>query len=364
MRVRPGVITRACVAPAAALLLLCVLPPIAAAQSPSEPQEQPEGIPETREPVLIRAFGAVEWDATQEPDVPNSFALGQFSLFLTSNLSERISVLAEIVLEGSTGTRVVTDLERLQLTFRLDDHLQVTAGRFHTGVGFYNAAFHHGAFFETLIGRPRVYRFEDEGGVLPVHDVGVSVRGAVPGTGLALRYLAEIGNGRTWESTQEHETLDNNAAKAVNVGLTYRVPRMGGLEIGASYYRDTLVDPSALGIAHTIGVAYAVYRTPAAEVMVEWLRLTHDTGGGYTTDAGYAQLSKTFGSFKPYYRYDRLAVAPGTPFIGPLGSYKGHTIGLRFDPAAWLGLKAQYERTDEAELRGIDAVRTQLVFVF
>ena len=42
-----------------------------------------------------------------------------------------------------------------------------------------------------------MFAFEDEGGVLPVHEVGVNVHGTVPGTGSAFHYLAEIGNGRT-----------------------------------------------------------------------------------------------------------------------------------------------------------------------
>ena len=123
---------------------------------------------------------------------------------MTAAINDRVSVLAEVVLEASgANTQVVTDLERLQLTFRVADYLQLSAGRYHTGIGFYNTAFHHGSYFETPIGRPRVFDFEDEGGVLPVHDVGISARGTVPHTGSALHYLAEIGNGRSWLEEDE-----------------------------------------------------------------------------------------------------------------------------------------------------------------
>jgi len=40
------------------------------------------------------------------------------------------------------------------------------------------------------------------------------------------------------------------------------------------------------------------------------------------------------------------------------------SVGIRFDPMQWVGLKAQYEHTDEPRQRGVDAVRAQLVFVF
>jgi hypothetical protein len=324
--------------------------------------------------LVVRAFGAVEWGSNRPPGVPNSFTLGQFDLFVTSNLSERVSVLAEVVLEGGIDTRVVTDLERLQLTYRWNDHLQVTAGRYHTGIGFYNAAFHHGAFFETPIGRPRVFAFEDEGGVLPVHDVGLTVRGRVPKTGAGLYYLFEVGNGRAWDPEAGAEegadvdaeaANDQNAAKATNFGLSYRPDRLHGLEVGASYYRDTIPVARGASVGQRIVAAYVAYRTPDIEILAEWLALSHRAAGGDRHDtAGYAQASKAWGKLRPYYRYDRLAIDPDTPFIGLAGAQTAHTAGLRVDVSEWAGFKAQYERADFPTERGVDSVRTQLVFVF
>src|SRR6185436_4288695 len=158
-------------------------------QAPPDHQTH-EGPPVSE--VFIRAFGSINWGATNEHGVPNSFALGQFALLATSTLSDHFSVLVEVVLEGSQTTEVVTDLERLQITYRLNDHLRVSAGRYHTAIGYYNTAFHHGAFFETATGRPRVFEFEDEGGVLPVHEVGITSTGSIPGTGSQLFYVAEV----------------------------------------------------------------------------------------------------------------------------------------------------------------------------
>jgi hypothetical protein len=100
--------------------------------------------------------------------------------------------------------------------------------------------------------------------------------------------------------------------------------------------------------------------------MAEWLGLSHRTADGrvFRNHGGYAQASRAWGKARPYYRFDRLAVNPSTPFIGDRGFFEAHIVGLRLDLAMWIGFKAQYERTDEAASRGIDAVRTQLVFVF
>ena len=120
--------------------------------------------------LVAHAFGSVLWGATERADTPNSFSLRHLALFVTSAINDRVSVLAEVVIEASAATTEVTvDLERLQLTYHFNDHLNVSAGRYHTGIGFYNAAF-HGSYFETPIGRPTVFKFEDEGGVLPIHE--------------------------------------------------------------------------------------------------------------------------------------------------------------------------------------------------
>ena len=353
-----------------AVILTAVLTALssnARAQTPAPPDPQPGASPPGRPELVMHAFGSVEWSARQEPDQPNSFALGQVALFATSTINERVSVLAEIVLEASgSNTRVTTDLERLQLTYRFDDHLSLSAGRYHTGIGYYNAAFHHGSYFEIPIDRPRVFAFEDEGGVLPVHEVGLSARGKVPKTGSALRYVAEIGNGRRWTDPEAEEGRDQNDAKSTNVGLSLRPDRWGGVELGLSFYRDDIPRAAGSSIAHQIAAAYGVYRTPSTEIMGEWLRLSHRDAGGARRDntGGYVQASHAFGRLRPYYRYDRLDISTGTPLIGAFGSSDAHLVGVRVDPGEWIGLKAQYERRREKPAPGFNAVHVQLVFVF
>lgn len=356
---------------AAALALAgCLAPAVTCAQTadrPADPQEHQEHQAGPTSPVFVRAFGAVNWSAMDKPVTANSFALGQLALFATSALSERVSVLAEIVMEGSRDTRVVTDLERLELTFRLNDNLHISAGRYHTGIGYYNTAFHHAAYFETLVERPRVFKFEDEGGVLPVHELGISARGIVPRTGGTLHYLAEIGNGRSWDQRGEEiaSAPDTNNAKSTNVGVALRPERWSGLELGASFYRDRIPRPDLRPVANRIAAVYAVYRTPTTEIMTEWLRLSYAADAAtHVNRSGYLQASHAWGHIRPYYRYDRLMVAPETPFIGFADAYEANIVGVRLDTPHWTGLKIQYERSCQGRVDGINAVRAQLVFVF
>jgi len=245
--------------------------------------------------------------------------------------------------------------------------LQVSAGRYHTGIGFYNAEFHHGAVFETAIGRPRIFAFEDEGGILPVHDVGIMALGTVPGTRSSLQYLVELGNGRSYAPPDaEREPRDDNEAKAVNAGMAYRPDRWRGLELGGSFYRDVISGVGSTSVDHRIQAAYVAHRTPSTEILAEWLWLTHRPRGGarYGNDAGYVQLSRAWGALRPYYRYDRAVLDPTTPVIGDAGSYRAQVVGFRLDPMPAIGFKAQYERADQSGVGRVDAVRTQLVFVF
>jgi hypothetical protein len=189
----------------------------------------------------------------------------------------------------------------------------------------------------------------------------------VPKTGSALHYVVEIGNGRRWTDRDDHEGLDQNPAKSTNFGLSLRPERWRGAEVGASFYRDKIPGAADTSIANRIVAAYGVYRTPSTELMAEWLRLSYrQIGGGvlYNNHGGYLQASRAFGTFRPYYRYERLDIDRGTPLIGSFGSSKTHLVGVRLDPAAWVGLKAQYERLSENNAAGTNGIHVQLVFVF
>jgi len=331
----------------------------------AEPQHD-EPLPGSRPEVVAHAFGSVDFLASHPVETPSSFALGQLSLFVTSALNDRFSVLAELVVEASAGdTRVLTNVERLQLTYRLNDHLALSAGRYHTGIGYYNAAFHHGSYFETVIGRPRIFAFEHDGGVLPDHEVGLSARGTVPKTGSMLRYVAEVGNGRRWVETNDGVELDQNQAKSTNVGLALRPDSWRGLEVGGSFYRDDIPTSPDHAIGQRIAAAFGVYRTPSTEVMAEWLQLSYrqENGARYQSRGGYVQASRAFGKLRPYYRYDRLDIPANTPFIGSFGSSEFNIFGVRLDPADWVGLKTQYERRHENGGR-FNVAHVQLVFVF
>jgi len=90
---------------------------------------------------------------------------------MSSDLSNSVSFLSEVVVGADAANSWGIDIERAQITYRASDFFHLSGGRMHTAIGYYNTAYHHGTWFQTATGRPYMYFFEDSGGILPVHIV-------------------------------------------------------------------------------------------------------------------------------------------------------------------------------------------------
>jgi len=65
------------------------------------------------------------------------------------------------------------DLERLQLGWEPSDHSILWFGRFHQPASNWNHVHHHGQFLQTSVSRPASEEWEDEGGIIPQHFLGL-----------------------------------------------------------------------------------------------------------------------------------------------------------------------------------------------
>jgi len=146
--------------------------------------------------VKLRIFGDIGYRATDRKGRTNSFSIGTMDLFMTGALSDRVSVLGEVLFTPRQGNIIKTDVERLLLQYKHNDYFNFGIGRYHTSIGYYNTAFHQGAWFETTNDRPFMYGFDDRGGFLPLQEVGMTINGQIPSGRVGLNYVAEMGNGR------------------------------------------------------------------------------------------------------------------------------------------------------------------------
>src|SRR5690349_8982034 len=279
----------------------------------------------------------------------NGFSLGQFDLFGRSELSDAMSVIAEATLTALPRNTFSAHLERLMLTYSPSDVFAASVGRYHTGIGYYNTAYHHGTWFQTATGRPLMYAIDGDIGVIPIHTLGVSATGAIPSGSLGLHYLAEFGSGRAGQASAAGATqpaLNDNNTPSVNGALWIRPEAIDGLQLGVSVYRDrlTLTDTSKAPNDETIAAAHIVYKTDALELMTEGMIMRHDPLGAVPASDSrgyYAQASRRFGTMRPYVRMDYLDI-PGTdPLFAFLGRRFGPSVGVRYDFQPFAALKLQ-----------------------
>ena len=324
---------------------------------------------DTRTLMQIRGFGDITLHGSDAHGTHTAFSLGQLNLFVTSDMSEKFRLLSEIVFEADPTNTVGVDVERLLLQYSLNDYFNLSVGRYHTDIGYYNTAYHHSAWLQTAVGRPLLFQFEDNGGILPIHNVGASLSGAIPSGKLGLHYVAEVGNGRASSSPQAEavqNVVDENNGKAVNFALFARPTAVPGLQVGFSAYHDSLHPVGIPTIGESIYDAYAVLQRPNFEWLNEALLIRHAVQGGHVFDTPgfYTQVSKAFGQYRPYFRYQYINESPQEPMFPFIGLQHGPSLGLRYDASEEVALKLQYDRTMFRQQPSVNGLTLQFAFTF
>ena len=310
---------------------------------------------ETYPNLKIRGFGDVDYHLADRGSDKNAFRLGQLALCLTSQLAEDVSVMDENVIEADENNHFGFEIERLMLQWTPRDYFNLAIGRYHTAIGYYSNAYHHGTWLQTAVGRPGIFDFEDNGGLLPIHNVGASVSGAIPSGRFGLHYVAEVGNGRNYNPGEEpvQNISDNNDFKALNLALFARPDWLPGLQVGGSVYFDRVNIGSLPTADQTVASAYAVYVSPAFEWLNEGVLMRDSSSlGTFQTRAFYTQLARQFGNFRPYARYQVLDADRDDPILISSGSPAFHetlSLGVRYNFTEYAAFKLQGDHTFSAD---------------
>jgi hypothetical protein len=225
---------------------------------------------------------------------------------------------------------------------------------------------------QTATGRPFLFQFEDDNGILPIHNVGVSATGIIPSGRLGLHYIAEVGNGRASSSPNDpnvepvQNTVDENNGKSFNLGFYFRPTGVRGLQAGVSVYHDGLRPIASPAISETIIAAHAVIVRPNFEWLNEALVIRHAPDGSrvFDTPGFYTQVSKRFGSYRPYFRYQYVNAADAEPVFPQVRRQQGPSVGVRYDPTDSAALKLQYDHTTLRGQPSTDGLSLQLGFTF
>jgi hypothetical protein len=294
------------------------------------------------------------------------FTLGNLDIYLTPEFGDRVKSIVELVFEyGAEGNGVATDLERLQFGYTFSDAATVWAGRFHTPYGNWNTAFHHGQQIQTAATRPRFIEFEDKGGILPAHGVGLLASGGVRAGEGKLQYDAYLANGnRITDRVLDFNAFqDDNANKLIGGNLRYAFGgAMEGLTLGAHGFTQQVRDYGAgSSVVSNTRVnmfgGFAVLDKDNWEVIGEYYRFRNkDLSGGTGTHsswAGFAQAGYTFGeTWTPYARFEKASLDQGDNYFAAQESgrsYKRQVVGLRYNLNPQSALKLELNQTKEEQ---------------
>jgi hypothetical protein len=310
--------------------------------------------------VALKVYGDTLFQYSRRDPVKTTFEAAHIDLFLSADVG-RLSFLSEVFFEGRDDNEIAVDVERLQFSYLFNNWLRVRAGRSHTAFGYYNDTFHHGNFFELTTERPFAVQFEDEGGLLPAHLVGVGIDGTFDaGSVGSFRYDLETGNGRLSDVQAVAITKAGKSAKLLNLRLRWLTP-IDGFVLGVNGLHDvvpalaaTATDPGRAQVSENIVGAHALYNEYGVDFLAEGYLIHHARAGapGFDTLGGFVELGYTLAAFTPYIRpefihfprdADPVFQGPGALWAGTRDLFDLR-LGVRWSALPELVLKLEGER--------------------
>ena len=179
-----------------------------------------------------------------------NFGLGEQDLFITSEISQRLSFLGETVFKYSAESATSFDIsvERIILKYNYAGNHSILIGKHHTPINYWNDTYHHGRVFFPTVDRPLLFSQD----FIPLHTTGISLQGQNLGR-LRFGYDAMLGNG-----LGSSDVEDNNAFKSLT--LAVHVKPTDGLRIGASFYHDVVSKGSTIHSHYGGTIAFAPNR--------------------------------------------------------------------------------------------------------
>ena len=299
---------------------------------------------------VVRAmlFGDISYVATDRK-IASGFEMGQAVGHVIVSFTDRLNYFGEFSATAQP-TGYAFEVERSILRYDFDDALKLSGGRYHTPIGYWNTAFHHGAWLQTTVSRPEMVKFGSQ--LIPTHFVGAFAEGNLPASDLGLQYMAGVGNGRAATISRAGDPGDLNGSRAWTIALSAHPAALYGAQLGVGYYRDRVTPTTGPAATEGISSAYFAWQRERPEFIAEYVHFDHTpVAGGETAhdDAYYAQVAYRLDGaaheFKPYARYERTTISAKDVVFAPLSlGYRAGIGGIRYDFNPFAALKAEYRR--------------------
>lgn len=311
----------------------------------------------------IRGFGDIDFSATDQKGSVSGFDLGQFVLHLASPLSEKVSYFGEVSFTAQPSGYDL-QVERTIIRYDYNDYFKMSFGKYHTPIGYWNTAFHHGAWLQTTISRPEMVKIG--GTFTPIHFVGLLAEGNLPSGGLGLGYSVGLGNGRSSILSKAGDSGDSNDNRAWVASVFARPARFYGLQFGGSVYHDKLSPLQGPELREWITSAHLVWTKEHPEFLAEFSNVHHrdiQTSQTFNNQAFYIQVAYRLpwleNKWKPYYRFEYIHKPESEPVLSDVSDLVGSTFGVRYDITNYAAFKGEYRNTRH----GINEPRVNGVFL-
>ncbi len=329
---------------------------------------QAAGTADGAHPTIIRGFVDLTYrTGGRNTGRESAFGVGQYNLYITSKVTDRLSFLGETVFEfDEASSSFVVDVERVIAQYALDDHFRLAAGKVHTPLGYWSNAYHHGLVMQPTISRPQTVEFEDDGGLLPTHTVGAlfSGRDLSPAH---IGFDLMVGNGLGNRPTSD----DLNAARSVTMSVHSQAT--SNLRLGLSTYRVRAVagtptrknDALPASITQTIGSGFVAYFSDRVEAVVEGHELSNRSEGRTSNSPAwfvYAGL-RVREKLVPYLLHESTRIGENDPYF-PGEQTRRAALGLRWEEAATAVYKLELRDIERRDRPRASELALQLALAF
>ena len=316
----------------------------------------------------VIGFGDISYLSREASD-PGGFAIGQAVAHVTASLDDSLRVFGEFSMTARDNEYKAT-IERLIVRYDFSDAFKLSGGRYHSPIGYWNSAFHHGAWLQTTVSRPEIAKFGSK--IIPIHFVGVLLEGSLLKQDLGMSYKAGFGNGRHEDVSQAGDAGDINGDDAWMLQFNVSPTRFFGLQAGVGYYTDTVTPSDRPEIDEQIFSAFVAWERETPEFIAEYLHSEHEFAANSSVsgnvDAWYVQFAYRLAAqkrqWKPYLRYESTDVDDSDPLLGDQGlDYEGAIVGIRWDFSPYAALKGEYRNEEFDNLGRENNFRLQVSFV-
>ncbi len=279
-----------------------------------------------------------------------SFGFGTLDFILTGNLSENLRFFSETLLESEHSNEIELDQERTWVEWQESDSFYLRGGMDLTVSSHWNREFNHGRWLEQSTSRPFLAAFQDDGGALQMHEVGIQAGGS---WGHALgrsEWLITLSNGRGPLAGDRQRIADVNNAKAIGVSLELVPKSLDALSVGVALRTDLIppdpTDPARGGtVREELANLFAYYEGERVEILSELGLLQHEdhaSAQNFRHRMAFVQLALPGEDYTPYTRFDVLGMELGDPYLSPesqdLDRWR-HTVGLRKEISSSTAMK-------------------------